>query len=321
MTRRLFLCLASAAILGAPSIARAEYPDRPIRLIVPLPTGSATDTVARLLAKSMEQSMKQPIVVENRAGGDGIIAAQLAAKAAPDGYTLFLATNSPMSAAPALKKQPGYDPTKDFTPISLVGRYSQFLWVNASSPFHSVQDLIGYARANPDRLSYATGNTGGIVGMAQLLALTGHPKLVHVPYKGEPAALLDLVAGRVQVMLATPTAAGGYAADGRLRALATTLAERSVLYPNVPTMQEAGVPGFSITLWSGLFGPANLSPAVLDRLAKEAELALAQPELRRQLLQQQFFPQSSRPEVLQRFVQEQLNAYRTVLRDAGVQPE
>lgn len=321
MMRRLLLCLASAALVAAPSIVRAEYPDRPIRLILPLPTGSATDTVARLLAKSMEQSMKQPIVVENRAGGDGAIAAQLAAKAAPDGYTLFFGTNSPMSAVPALKKQPGYDPIKDFAPISLVGRYSQFLWVNASSPFHSLQDLLGYAKANPDKLSYATGNTGGIVGISQLLALAGRPKLVHVPYRGEPAALLDVVADRVQLILATPTAAGGYAADGKLRALATTLAERSPAYPNVPTMEEAGVPGFSITLWAGLFGPANLSPAIVDRLSKEVELALAQPELRQQLERQQFFPRSSKPEALRRFVQEQMEAYRTVLREAGVQPD
>lgn len=319
--RRLQLWLALAMIVAAPTIARAEYPDRPIKLILPLPTGSATDTVARLLARSMEQSMKQPIVVENRAGGDGTIAAQLAAKAVPDGYTLFFGTNSPMSAVPALKKQPGYDPTKDFTPISLVGRYSQFLWVNASSPFRSLQDLIQYAHANPDKLSYATGNTGGIVGMSQLLALAGHPKLVHVPYRGEPAALLDVVADRVQIILATPTAAGGYAADGKVRALATTLPERSPKYPNVPTMKEAGVPGFSITLWGGLFGPANLSPAVIDRLSKEVELALAQPELRQQLERQQFFPQSSKPDFLERFVHEQLDAYRTVLHEAGVQPE
>ena len=321
MKRTLTILAATAAMLMPPILAHAAYPERPITLILPLPPGSATDTVARLLAKTMEQSMGQPVIVENRAGGDGSVAAQLVARAPADGYTLFFATNSPMSAVPALKKQPGYDPLADFTPISLVGRYSQFLWVNASSPFHSVQDVVHYAKENPDKLSYATGNTGGMVSMAQMLALVGHPKLLHVPYKGEPAALIDVVADRVQLIIATPSAAGSYAAEGRLRALATTLAQRSPAYPDIPTMEEAGVPGVSVALWAGLFGPAGLDARLVGQLAREVQAALSRPELREQLARLQFFPQSSTPDEAAAFAKAQLEAYRGILRESGVEPE
>lgn len=206
MVRLLSRLIAVAGMLAAACLAHAEYPDRPIRMVLPLPPGSATDTVARILAGSMERSMKQSIVIDNRPGGDGAISGQFVAKSPADGYTLLFATNSPMSAVPALKKQPGYDPVRDFTPISLVGRYSSILWVNAASPFTSLQEMVQYARANPNKLSYATGNTGGMVAMAQMLSLLGGLKLVHVPYKGEPAALIDVISDRVQMMFATPSA-------------------------------------------------------------------------------------------------------------------
>jgi tripartite-type tricarboxylate transporter receptor subunit TctC len=321
MAKFLFRLIAVVGMLTAASLAHADYPDRPIRMVLPLPPGSATDTVARILAGSMERSMKQTFVVDNRPGGDGAIAGRLVAKSPADGYTLLFGTNSPMSVVPALNKQPGYDPVQDFTPISLVGQYSSFLWVNSASAFNTLQEMIQYARANPDKLSYATGNTGGMVAMAQMLSLTGGPKLVHVPYRGEPAALIDVISNRVQMMFATPTAAGGYAKEGKLRPLVTTLAQRSPAYPQVPTMGEAGVPGFSITLWGGIFAPAKLPPTITERLTREVNLALAQPEVRQQLERQQFFGQGSSSQELQRFTREQLDAYRRALREAGMQPE
>lgn len=310
-----------AGMLAAGSVAGADYPERPIRMVLPLPVGSATDTVARILANTMERSLKQTIVVDNRPGGDGAIAGQFVAKATADGYTLLFGTNSPMSAVPALKKQPGYDPVLDFTPISLVGRYSSFLWLNAASPFNTLQEMIQYARANPVKLSYGTGNTGGMVAMAQMLALAGGLKLVHVPYKGEPAALIDVISGRVDMMFATPTAAGAYAREGKLKPLVTTLPQRSAGYPQVPTMAEAGVPGFSITLWGGIFAPAKVPRAVVERLSREVNQALAQPSVREQLERQQFFAQGSTAQELAQFTKEQVESYRRVLREAGVQPE
>ncbi|MEA3153456.1 MAG: hypothetical protein QOK44_1045 [Betaproteobacteria bacterium] len=321
MAKFLFRLIAVVGMLTAASLAHADYPDRPIRMVLPLPPGSATDTVARILAGSMERSMKQTFVVDNRPGGDGAIAGRLVAKSPADGYTLLFGTNSPMSVVPALNKQPGYDPVQDFTPISLVGQYSSFLWVNSASAFNTLQEMIQYARANPDKLSYATGNTGGMVAMAQMLSLAGGPKLVHVPYKGEPAALIDVISNRVQMMFATPTAAGGYAKEGKLRPLVTTLAQRSPAYPQVPTMGEAGVPGFSITLWGGIFAPAKLPPTITERLTREVNLALAQPEVRQQLERQQFFGQGSSSQELERFTREQLDAYRRALREARMQPE
>jgi tripartite-type tricarboxylate transporter receptor subunit TctC len=319
MLKNVLASLCAAAVLIA-TPASAQYPDRPIKLVLPLPAGSATDSVARVLARSMERSLRQPIVIENRAGADGAIAAQAVARAEPDGYTLFFATNSPMSAVPAMKREPGYDPTTDFTPISLVGRYSSFLWVNADVPIRSLQDLIIFARDNPGKLTYATGNTGGQVAMLQLLTLAGRLSLTHVPYRGEPAAIIDVVSGRIPLMFATPTTAGSFAKEGKLRALVTTLAQRSSAFPDVPTIHEAGLPGFSITLWAGIFGPAALPADIVRRLNEAVRAAVRDPEVVQLLEAQQFFGEGSTAEELQRLTAEQLVAYRAALRGAGVEP-
>ena len=319
MIKHVLASLCAAAVLIA-TPASAQYPDRPIKLVLPLPAGSATDSVARVLARSMERSLRQPIVIENRAGADGAIAAQAVARAEPDGYTLFFATNSPMSAVPAMKREPGYDPTTDFTPISLVGRYSSFLWVNADFPIRSLQELIIFARANPGKLTYATGNTGGQVAMLQLLTLAGRLSLTHVPYRGEPAAIIDVVSGRIPLMFATPTTAGSFAKEGKLRALVTTLAQRSTAFPDVPTVHEAGLPGFSITLWAGIVGPAGMPADIVRRLNEVVQAAIRDPEVVQSLQAQQFFGEASTAADLRRMITEQLEAYRVALRGAGVEP-
>jgi tripartite-type tricarboxylate transporter receptor subunit TctC len=177
--------------------AAAQYPSKPIRIIVPFPAGSATDTVARILAAPLSQALGQPVIVEDKPGADGAIAGELVAKSAPDVYTLLMATNSPLAAVPLLRKNPPYDPITDFTPISLIGRYTFYLLVHAGVPAKTLTELLDYARANPDKLNYATGNTTGILSTAQLMSL-GKIKMVHVPYKGEPAGITDLVGGRVR---------------------------------------------------------------------------------------------------------------------------
>src|SRR5687768_17957028 len=193
MSRRL-LCWLAMALL--PFAAQAQFPAKPLRVIVPFPAGSATDTITRILANSVGPSIGQTLVVENKAGADGAIAAAEVAKAPPDGYTLLMATNSPMSAVPAMKKNPPYDPVADFTPITDVGRYTFFIVVHPSVPAKTLKELIDYARANPGKVNYATGNTTGIVSSAFFASLA-KIQMVHVPYKGEPQALTDLVAGRV----------------------------------------------------------------------------------------------------------------------------
>src|SRR3989449_9364890 len=269
--------LLAAAAMAVPLAVCAQYPAKPVRIVVPFPSGSATDTVTRILANYVTQSLGQPLLVENRAGADGAIAAAEVARSAPDGYTLLMATNSPMSAVPALKKSPPYDPVADFTPITDIGRYTFFILVHPSVPAKTLAELIDHARANPGKLNYATGNTTSIVSTAYFASLAGI-QLVHVPYKGEPQAVTDLVAGRVQLMFCSSSTSIAQIRDGRLRALVTTLGKRSHMLPEVPTIAEAGMPQFSITSWAGLFGPARMPREVVERLNKEFGAAMARAE-------------------------------------------
>ena len=300
--------------------AHAQYPNKPIRVVVPFPAGSSTDIVTRVLAASVSQAVGQQLVVDNKAGADGAIAAADVAKAAPDGYTLLMATNSPMSAVPALKKSPPYDPVNDFTPITDIGRYTFFILVHPSVPAHTLGELIEYARANPGKLNYATGNTTGIVSSAYFASLAGI-QVVHVPYKGEPQAVTDLVAGRVQLMFCSSGTSLAHIRDGRLRPLVTTLGRRSNLLPEVPTIAEAGMPQFSITSWAGLFGPARMPRELVERLNKEFVAAMSRAEVQVAMEKQAFALSPSSPEQLAAFVKEQMESYRRILRAAGVEPD
>ncbi len=320
----MFHCLrhtAAIALLALAALpAAAQYPSKPIRLIVPFPSGSATSTVARILAAPLSQALGQPVVVEDKPGADGAIAGEVVAKSPPDGYTLFMATNSPLAAVPLLHKKPPYDPIADFTPISFVGRYTFYLVVHASVPVKSLTELLDYARANPDKLNYATGNTTAILSTGQLLAFGG-AKMVHVPYKGEPPAMTDLVGGRVQVMFASSTTALPMVRDGKLRALATTNAKRTAQLPDVPTMAEAGMPRFSIGSWAALFGPAKMPKDVVDRLNREMNAALKRPEVREQLERQAFEYAGSTPEELATFLKDQLEVWSRTIRESGIKQE
>jgi tripartite-type tricarboxylate transporter receptor subunit TctC len=301
-------------------LAAAQYPSRPITIIVPIPPGGAPDIAARVIADKLSQSIGQPVVVENKAGADGAIAAAEVAKAPADGYTLLLATNSPLSAVPAMKKVPPYDPVADFTPITDVGRYTFFIVVHPDVPAKSLDEFIAHARANPGKLNYATGNTSGIVSTA-FFAAQAQIKLVHVPYKGEPQALTDLVAGRVQVMFCSSGTSLPMIREGRLRALVTTLPRRSASLPEVPTIAEAGMPQFSITSWAGLFGPASMPRPVVERLNREFLAAMARADVQAALEKQGFALSPSSPERLADLVKEQLDSYRATLRAAGVEPD
>jgi tripartite-type tricarboxylate transporter receptor subunit TctC len=312
--------IVAAALLALPMAVAAQFPAKPVRVVVPFPGGSATDTITRILANRVSQSLGQPLVVENKAGADGAIAAAEVSKAPADGYTLLMATNSPMSAVPAMKKSPPYDPVADFTPITDIGRYTFFIVAHPGVPARSLAELIAHARANPGKLNYATGNTTGIVSTAFFASQAGI-ELVHVPYKGEPQAMTDLVAGRVQLMFASSSTSVPQVREGKLRALVTTLPKRSALLPEVPTIAEAGMPQFSVTSWAGLFGPARLPREVVERLNKEFVAAMARPDVQAAMERQAFSLSPSSPEQLAAFVKEQMESYRRILRAAGVQPE
>ncbi len=313
-----FSVLAGALLIAAQAFA--QYPNKSIRVVVPFPAGSATDTITRILGASVSGAVGQTVVVDNKVGADGAIAAADVAKAAPDGYTLLMATNSPMAAVPALKKNPPYDPVADFTPITDIGRYTFFLYVNAGLPIKSFQELVAYAKANPGKLNYATGNTTGIVSFAQMNALTGI-NMTHVPYKGEPQGITDLVGGRVHVMWATPTTGLAQVKDGKLRAVATNLKARSRLVPDAPTMAEVGVPQYSVTSWAALFGPAKLPRDIQARINKEFTDAMKRPDVIAAMDKQSFAMNPSTPEELGAFTKSQMESYRSILRAAGVQPE
>jgi tripartite-type tricarboxylate transporter receptor subunit TctC len=312
---------AAAALLAFAALpAAAQYPSKPIRILVPFTAGSATSTVARIIATPLSQVLGQPVVVEDKPGADGAIAGEMVAKSAPDGYTLFMATNSPLAAVPLLHKNPPYDPIADFTPIAFMGRYTFYLVVHASVPVKSLTELLSYARANPDKLNYASGNTTAILSTGQLLAFGG-VKMMHVPYKGEPPAMTDLVSGRVQVMFASSTTALPFIRDGKLRALATTNAKRTAQLPDVPTMAEAGMPRFSIGSWAALFGPAKMPRDVVERINQEVNAAMKRPEIREQFERQAFEYAPSTPDELGGFLKEQLEVWRRTIRESGMKPE
>ena len=315
---RSFAVLAVLALAAAP--VAAQYPSKPIRLIVPFPPGGAADLSARVVAQPLAQALGQSVVVENRPGADGVIAADAVIKAAPDGYTLFFATNTALCAVPAMRKTPPYNPVTDFTPVSLIGKFGFFLFVHPSVPAQSPVELFDYARANPGKLNYATGNSTSILASAQL-KLRERLDIMEIPYKGDAPATTDLVAGRVQLMFGTPGTALAFVKEGRLRALATMLPNRSPLLPEVPTMAEAGLQEFSIVPWAGLFGPAMMPKDVVDRLAREMAAVLARSDVREQLDRYAFEARSSTPEELAAFLAEQLDVWNRTVRDIGMARE
>jgi tripartite-type tricarboxylate transporter receptor subunit TctC len=303
------LVAAVAVALACSSALAQQYPNKPIRLIVPFPPGGAAELGARIFTQPLSQQLGQPIIIETRPGAEGIIASEAVRKADPDGYTLYYGTATGLSFAPAAKKVPPYDPVKDFTPISLVGIFGFFVFSHASMPVYTIGDLIGYARANPGALNYGTGNATSVLATG-LFAAQQNLSMVHIPYKGDGPLSLDLIAGRVNVAIATPGTLAPQVKEGKLRVLATLLPSRNQLLPTAPTMSEAGLVNVPITPWGGLFGPPKLPKEVVDRIGREIAIVLAKPEVKDAFGKLAFEPRSSTPEALSAFVAEQLEAYR-----------
>jgi len=295
------------------------YPNKPIRLIVPFPAGGTADVAARTIGQALAQGLGQQVVVENRAGADGTIAAQAVIGAAPDGYTLFFGTNTAMNAAPAIHKPQPYEPTTAFTPVSRTGTFGFFLIVHESLPAKTAAELIAHVRANPGKVAYGTGNSTSILTTAQLAAAE-KLEMVHVPYKGDAPAQLDLVTGRIQMMVATMTGpTQAQVKEGKLRVLAALLPNRSPLFPDAPTAAEAGLRGLTITPWGGLFGPAGLPREVVDRVAREMKAVAARKEVKEALDRIAFEVQASSPEEMAAFLAEQLQIWRRAVAELGLQ--
>jgi len=305
-------------VLGAllATAALAQYPVKPIRIVAPFPPGGALDVVGRILAPPMSQTLGQPVVIENRPGADGAIAADLVAKSAPDGYTLLLASYTVLSALPNVRKNIPFDPIGDFTPVTSVGKLSFFLVVHPSLPASKVAELIQYARSNPGKLNYASANATSMLGPALLMSFA-NLDMQAVPYKGEALALNDLLSGRVQLMFISGTLVP-HVKDGKLRALATALDSRSPLLPEVPTMVEAGLPPFPINPWIALVAPVKTPKDIVERLSRETNLALRRPEVRTQLDNQAFEGAGSTPEEMGAVMRQQLEAWRRTISELRI---
>lgn len=317
------LVVAVLAVLFFMSTAPAgaqTYPTKPIKVIVPFGPGTITDSLTRIFAQELSLVLGQPVVVVNKGGADGSIGATEVARSAPDGYTLIVAPNSSIAVVPLLRKVPPYDPIADFTPISFMGNTTFLIVVHPSVPANSIAELIAHAKANPNKLNYATANTTSIVSTA-LLATNNGIDMQHVPYKSEPEAIPDLLGGQVQLMIASYATVGQHVKAGKLRALSTALPERTPLMPDVPSITEAGQPKFPIGPWGALLGPAKLPPEIVARLNKETVTILAKPEVKEAMLKLGFAPKSSSPEEFAAYLKDQLEIWKTALKNAGIEAQ
>jgi tripartite-type tricarboxylate transporter receptor subunit TctC len=308
-----------AVSFAAVPLAHAAYPERPISLVVPFPAGSGTDAVGRIFAAELGNILGQQVVVENKPGANATIAASYVARAKPDGYTLFVTTNTSHSAAPFLMKNVPYDPVKDFTPIARGGNLPFVLVVNPKLPFKNVQDLVAYAKKNPGKLTYGSGNSTGIVAGATLADRAGID-ILHVPYKGTPQAVTDVIGGQVDMMFTDVASGSAFVNSGQLRALAVSTQARSKVVPDIPSMQEAGVTNFDINSWNGFFGPANLPPEVVQKLNAAINKIVSDPALKEKLAGLGFDAFSGTPEDFASFVSEQRTLWGELIKNAGIEP-
>jgi len=320
MKKLLAIVVAAAAALFSAALYADDFPSRPITFTAVFGPGSASDTICRIIADPLGTALKQPVVVEDRPGADGALAALYVHHQTPDGYSLLMATNSPLSADPFLHKDVEYDPVKDFVPVTRVGSFTLMLVVNPSLPIHSVKELVDYAKANPGKLSFASGNTAGIVGGETLKHWAGIDML-HVPYKSSPPAIEDVIAGRVSMMIVDFTVAMPHVSSGQVRALAVTRLKRSSLFPDLPTMDEAGIKGFELDAWAGLVAPAGTPPDVVTKLNGALRKIIDAPETKAKFRNVGFEGFSSTPDEFGDFIKVQLGKWGKMIKDANIQSD
>ncbi|WP_038216195.1 tripartite tricarboxylate transporter substrate binding protein [Xenophilus azovorans] len=319
--RRALALLGGLALAPAARAQPAGWPAQPIKLIVPFAAGSGTDAVARITAQALSDALKTPVVVDNKAGANGIIAAEFVAKAPPDGYTLFMTTNTTHSANPSLMKSLPYDPVKDFAPVSRMGNLPFMLVVNNDLPAKTVADLIAWGRANPGKLSYASGNSTGIVCGATLSRMSGVPML-HVPYKSTPPAIADLIGGQVQFMFVDLAAGLATVKAGKMRAIAVTTRERTKLFSELPPVADTPeLKGFDITSWNGVFAPAGTPREVVAALNRVLAGTANSAAFRERVSQLGFDAFGSTPEELGSFTVAELGKWKKLIEDAGIQKQ
>ena len=311
--------LAVFIVAFAATWASAEYPDKPIRFVVPFAAGGGADALARAVADGMSKVLGQPVIVDDRPGGDATIGGIYVARSAPDGYTILFASNTGFSGAPFLHRNVGYDPVKDFTPISMLGMFPYFIVVNNEVPAKTLRELVEYARANPGKVNYASGNAMGIIATAQLAAAE-KLQMVHVPYKGEAPAMPDLLSNRVQMIFNTGFIVP-HVKEGRVRALAAMMDERNEALPDVPTVAEAGFPNLAVRGWASVVGPAGLPRDIQVKLSNAVNESLRMESTKKQLAVQGFPGKGSTPEALGEFIVAQLQSWGAAVKAAGIEPD
>jgi len=308
----LFACAASIAVS-----AFAQYPSKPIRFVVGFPPGGSADPTARLLGQALSEQVGQPVVIENRPGGDSSIGAEYVTRQAPDGYTIFFGSNAAMTAAVALRKSPPYDPLKDFTPIALVGRATFFYYVNPGVPAQTLQEFVAYARANAGKLNYGTGNPQSILAMQQLMNAAGLT-MTQVPYKGEGPLTPDLIAGRVQSGIMSNPAGINLAREGRLRAIGVLADKRHPLLPNVQTFDEAGFSQVTVRQWAGVFGPPKQPKEIVERLTREFNAVVKRADVIEKMQTYGYAAEASSAERLLEINRDDLALWRKLIAEAGM---
>jgi tripartite-type tricarboxylate transporter receptor subunit TctC len=316
--RRTLLMLPVVLACAAFDAGAQAYPVRPVRLIVADAAGGAPDQLGRLLAQKLSEGLGQQVVVDNRPGAAGALGADIAAKAPADGYTLLLTTTSIYAILPSLKRNLPYDPVKDFVPISRLATASNVLVVNVSLPANSVAELVQLAKSKPGVLNYASAGIGSPAHLAgEMLNLLAGIKLTHVPYKGAAPALLDMIAGNVQLLITSPISAGAHMNGGRVRALATTGTERNPSLPQLPTIAEA-VPGYEITQSWGIVVPTGTPPQVVKRLSEEIMKAMSLPDIRERVLKTGAVPAGDSPSAFEAFIARERQRLGDVIAKTGI---
>jgi len=314
-------CALAALAISASALAQG-YPAKPVRMIVAYPPGGGTDIVGRVVAQKLGESLGQSVVVENRGGASGNIGTELAARAAPDGYTILMGNVAPNAINVSLFKNLPFDPVADFVPVSLVASTPNILVVHPSTPARTVKEVIALAKAKPGTLNFASAGVGSSSHLAgELFRILAGADIVHVPYKGAGPAMVDVLSGQVQLYFATMPAAMPHVKSGKLAPVAVTSSRRSQALPDLPTTAEAGVPGYEASTWYGVLAPAHTPAAVIARLHENIVRILAVSETRARLADQGFEPVGSSPEEFGAYIKSEIAKWEKVIGDAGIRPE
>jgi tripartite-type tricarboxylate transporter receptor subunit TctC len=323
-TSRIFAAICAAMLLAAVSLTvhGQDYPNKPVRIVVPYPAGGTTDIMARLLSQKLGEGLGQPVVIDNKPGAGGGLGTALVAKSAPDGYTIGFGNIGPNAINPSIYKDLPYDAAKDFSPVSVFSTVPFILVVPAASPAKNLRELIDLGRASAGKLNFASVGIGSVSHVTgELFNASAGTKFVHVPYKGGAPALTGTMQGDVSLMFATSLEATPHVRSGKLRAMGISSAQRSPVTPDIPTLAEAGLPGFEVSVWFGLLGPAGMPRAIVDRLNTEIRKVLADATVRTRLADLAAVPMHTTPDEFASMIRADIAKWAKVVRDTGVKAE